>query len=91
MMANQEDVLEKLQKEHDEVVAKRAQLEEELQGHQDHLRKVSREEQPDEHRARLAPVNEKKRQISELSFEHMELARMLARLKGAKNYMPPAG
>jgi septal ring factor EnvC (AmiA/AmiB activator) len=81
-----------IEKRFREVEKERRALEDELQGHQEELRKV-RAERADHPEAtnHLARVNDVKSQIATLSFEHAELARMRATLLGGKNYTPPPG
>jgi hypothetical protein len=68
------------------VVAKRTKAEEELAKLQEKLRGIDRSDA--KYAQALAPVNEKKAEIGKISQEHVELARMVATLKGGTNHSP---
>lgn len=84
-----------VKKRRSEVHAERKALEDELIGHQDHLRKLGRtaEERADhpDTPERLARVNDVKARIAKTSFEHTEIERAIAVFSGGTNYMPPPG
>lgn len=84
-----------IEKDYQAALKDRKALEDELQGHQEKLRKLGRTQ---EERAahpegveHLARVNDVKNRLRDVAQEHVELARMRARILGGKNYAPPPG
>jgi len=72
-----------------EVVKERQRLENDLAKKQEKLRGINRQANPVAYAEALAPVQEAKQRIGDISQEHAELARMVSAMKGGQNFSPP--
>jgi hypothetical protein len=73
------------------VVAERTKLETDLEKAQAKLRAagIDRGAEPEAYNQLLAPVNDLKQRIGDISQRHIQLANMVAQMKGARTFVPP--
>jgi len=75
------------------VVAERTKLEDQLEKAQAKLRgaEIDRGADPEAYNQLLAPVNDLRQQIGDISQRHIQLANMVTQMRGGRTFGPPRG